>query len=75
MAHGGKLGTRCQDETEAPWAHWSMSRLSSSTVEGSTQQVFHDEQDRLLPRFRVQPGQEGLQRFRRCRCGVRVRGG
>src|SRR5206468_12665796 len=26
-------------------------------------QVFHNEQDRLLLRFRIQPGQEGLQRF------------
>ena len=26
-------------------------------------QVFHNEQDRLPLRFRVQPGQEGLQRL------------
>jgi hypothetical protein len=59
-----KLGTRSQDKTDL--------RLSSLLNEQAQQlqrgginpmQIFHHEQDRLLLRFGVQPGQEGLQRF------------
>jgi hypothetical protein len=59
-----KLGTRCQDETEAP--RGTLLNEQAQQLHGGgidPVQVFHDEQDRLLLRFRIQPGQEGLQRF------------
>src|SRR5215471_366866 len=59
-----KLGTRRQDETEAllgTLVNEQAQQLQGGGIEPV--QVFHNEEDRLPLRFRVQPGQNGLQRF------------
>jgi hypothetical protein len=61
---GVKLGTRRQDETEAH--RGALVNEQTQQLQGrgiDPVQVFHDEQDRLPLRFRVQPGEEGLQRL------------
>ena len=61
---GVKLETRRQDETEASLGalvNEQAQQLQSGGIDPV--QVLHYEQDRLPLRYRMQPGQKGLQRF------------